>query len=82
MVVNRINDSGFTGMPDELKKVGDGVIDIGKLNELAAETVDQAGVGFDAFVADEKNSAVLRGYVRAWMGRALQQFDAAKLMQI
>jgi hypothetical protein len=51
-----------------------------KLNELAAETVDQAGLGFDSFVADEKQSAVLRGYVRAWLGRSFQQFDTAKLM--
>jgi hypothetical protein len=82
LVVNHATDASFMGLSDELKKVGEGVIDIGKLNELAAEHVDQAGVGFDAFVADEKQSAVLRGYVRAWMGRAFQQFDAAKLAQI
>ncbi len=32
------------------------------VNELAAEHVDNAGIGFDAFVADETKSAVLRHY--------------------
>jgi nucleoside-triphosphatase THEP1 len=82
LVVNHATDASFMGLSDELKKVGEGVIDIGKLNELAAEHVDQAGAGFDAFVADESNSAVLRGYVKAWMGRAFQAYDAARLAQI
>jgi hypothetical protein len=82
LVVNHSTDASFMGLSDELKKVGQGIIDIAKLNELAAEHVDSAGVGFDAFVADEKNSAVLRGYTRAWLGRVFQQFDAARLAQI
>jgi hypothetical protein len=81
LVVNHATDASFLGLSDELKKVGEGVIDIGKLNDLAAEHVDNAGVGFDTFVADEKNSAVLRGYVRAWLHRAFQQFDSAHLTQ-
>jgi hypothetical protein len=82
LVTNHINDTAYLGLSDEMKRVGDGVIDVTKLNELAADHVDQAGVGFDAFVTDEKNSAVLRGYVKAWMGRAFRQYDAAKLAQI
>jgi hypothetical protein len=82
LVTNHINDTAYLGLSDEMKRVGDGVIDITKLNELAADHVDQAGTGFDAFVANEKNSAVLRGYVKAWMGRAFRQYDAAKLAQV
>jgi len=82
LVVNHATDASFMGLSDELKKVGEGIIDIGKLNELAAEHIDQAGIGFDAFVADEKNSAVLRGYVKHWLGRVFQAFDAARLAQI
>jgi hypothetical protein len=82
LAINHATDASFMGLSDELKKVGDGVIEITKLNELAAEHVDQAGVGFETFVGDEKNSAVLRGYVRAWLGRSFQQFDNAKLAQV
>jgi hypothetical protein len=82
LVINHATDASFMGLSDEMKKVGEGVIDIGKLNDLAAEHVDNAGVGFDAFVADDKQSAVLRGYVKAWMGRAFSAYDAARLAQI
>jgi hypothetical protein len=82
LVLNHVNEASFLGLSPEMKGIGDGVIDITKLNELAADHVDQAGVGFDAFVSDEKQSAVLRGYVKAWMARAFRQYDAAKLAQI
>jgi hypothetical protein len=79
LVVNHATDASFMGLSDEMKKIGDGVIDIAKLNELAAEYVDTAGVGFDAFVANESNSAVIRGYVKNWLGRVFAQYDAARL---
>jgi hypothetical protein len=82
LLTNHINDTVYLGLSEEMKRVGDGIIDVTKLNELAADHVDQAGVGFDAFIADEKNSAVLRGYVKAWLHRVFQQFDAARLAQI
>lgn len=80
IVVNHANDASFMGLSDEMKKAGDGVIDIPKLNELAAEYVDTAGVSFDSFVTNESNSAVMRGYVKAWANRVFQQFDAANLI--
>jgi hypothetical protein len=82
LVTSRVNDASYLGLSAEMKGIAAGVIDITKLNELAADHVDQAGVGFDAFVADENNSGVLRGYVKAWMGRVFQEFDAARLAQI
>src|ERR1019366_5963466 len=63
LVVNHVNDASYLGLSDAMKKIGEGVIDIGKLNELAAEHVDDVGIGFETFASDEKQSAVLRGYV-------------------
>jgi hypothetical protein len=82
LVVNRANDASFMGLSADMKKAGDGVIDIPKLNELAAEYVDTAGVSFDRFISDESQSAVMRGYVKSWLGRVFAQFDAAKLNQV
>jgi hypothetical protein len=77
LVVNHANDASFMGLSADMRKAGDAVIDIAKLNELAAEYVDTAGVSFDSFIANESNSTVMRGYVKAWMGRVFQQYDAA-----
>ena len=82
LVVNHANEASFMGLTDEMKKAGDGVIDIAKLNELATEYVDTAGISFEAFIADESNSAVMRGYVRHWLRRVFEQFDAAKLITL
>ena len=70
------------GLSDHLKNLAYGIIDIAKLNELAAEYVDTAGVSFDSFIANESNSAVMRGYTKSWLYRAFNQYDAAKLAQI
>jgi MinD-like ATPase involved in chromosome partitioning or flagellar assembly len=79
LVVNRINDSKFIGLSDDMKRVGAGAIEIAKLNELAADTVDRLGVGFDAFIADHGQSETLRGYVRAWLKRSFAAYDSAAL---
>lgn len=75
LAVNRINDAPFSGLSDELKAAGAGLVEIGKLNELAADHVDTAGVPFRDFIADEGNSTVMRGYVRAWLRRAFREFE-------
>ena len=82
LVVNHFNDSTFLGLSDDLKKLGDGIIDIAKLDELAAEYVDTAGVSFDSFIVNESNSAVIRGYVKSWLHRAFRQYDAVRFAQI
>jgi hypothetical protein len=79
LVVNRINDSQFIGLSDDMKKIGAGPIEVGKLNELAAETVDRLGSGFDAFTVNQDYSETLRGYVRAWLRRDCIAYDAAGL---
>ena len=79
LVVNHINDSKFPGLTDDLKRVGAGLIEIGQLNALAADTVDRLGVGFDVFAANPDYSEVLRGYVRAWLRRTFASYDGAAL---
>jgi hypothetical protein len=79
LVTNHINDTTYLGLSADMKKAGDGIIDIPKLNELAAEYVDTAGVSFDRFISDDSQSAVMRGYVKSWLGRVFAQFDVAKL---
>jgi hypothetical protein len=63
-------------------------IDIPKLNEMAYEQVDVAGVTFKDFIDNRaadgsqgKFSFVLRGYVRKWCTEIDDQFARVKLLQ-
>jgi hypothetical protein len=63
-------------------------ISIPKLNEMAYEQVDLAGVTFKDFVENRaadgtpgKFSFVLRGYVRKWCSEIDEQFNHVKLVQ-
>ena len=63
-------------------------IDIPKLNEMAYEQVDLAGVTFKDFIDNRaadgqpgKFSFVLRGYVRKWCSEIDEEFAHVKLMQ-
>jgi hypothetical protein len=62
---------------------------VGKLNEMACEQVEVAGVPFVGFVANKSqsggtanNSFVLRGYVRHWLGNVWGEYDRIKLMDL
>lgn len=79
LAVNHINDAPFSGLSEEMKAVGAELLEIGKLNELAADHVDTAGVAFRDFIANEGGSTVMRGYVRAWLRRVFREFDQARL---
>ena len=64
-------------------------ITVAKLNEMACEQVEVAGVPFVSFVANKdangepaNYSFVLRGYVRHWLGNVWSQYDQAKLMDL
>ncbi len=64
-------------------------ITIQKLNEMACEQVELAGVPFVSFVANKtpngqpaNYSFVLRGYVRHWLGNVWAEFDRVKLNDI
>ena len=95
MVKNHINDTTFFEWdPDTYGSYFDdvataGEISIPKLNELAYEQVELAGVPFSEFIenknADGKraeHSFVLRGYVRKWMREVEAEFDRVKLIDI
>ncbi len=63
-------------------------IEIPKLNEMAYEQVDLAGVTFTDFVANQnakgapgKYSFVLRGYVRKWMSDIDAEFERLDLIK-
>ena len=63
-------------------------IDIPKLNEMAYEQVDLAGVTFKDFIDNHaadgqpgKFSFVLRGYVRKWCSEIDEEFARVKLIQ-
>jgi hypothetical protein len=63
-------------------------IDIPKLNEMAYEQVDVAGVTFKDFIDNRaadgsqgKFSFVLRGYVRKWCAEIDEQFSRVKMLQ-
>lgn len=62
---------------------------IPKLNEMACEQVEVAGVPYVSFVANKngKNDAanysfVLRGYVRHWLGQVWGEYDRVKLIDL
>jgi hypothetical protein len=69
-IANHINDTKFEFPADALN--------IPMLNVRACENVDAASTGFTAY-ANSDASAVLRGYVRHWLGLVFAQYDAAKL---
>lgn len=71
VLLNHTNKSKFMGLPDSVK---DPIV-IGQLNELASETVDGLSMSFDAYRGDQMQSAVLRGYVDAWLTRTFKAYD-------
>ena len=72
-VANRINDTKY--------EFPAGSLDIPKLDERACESVDALSSTFGAYI-NNGPSGVLSGYVKHWMGRVFQQFDAAKLITL
>lgn len=60
-------------------KSSDALLDIPHLDGMACDAVDQKGVSFASFIADEANSRMLRGIVGNWLKQVWLQFDKAKL---
>lgn len=50
-------------------------ITVPRLDAIAFEQIDVAGVPFSRFLRNERNSFVLRGYVRTWLQRVRAEFD-------
>ncbi len=91
---NFINETNFFEWDEKtFKKYFAGLsnareIEIPKLNEMAYEQVDLAGVTFSDFIAnktpkgqDANYSFVLRGYVRKWMSDVDKEFEKLELMK-
>ena len=91
---NSLNDTNFFEWDDatyrkyftQISKSHE--IDIPKLNEMAYEQVDVAGVTFKDFIDNRaadgsqgKFSFVLRGYVRKWCAEIDDQFGRVKMLQ-
>jgi hypothetical protein len=94
-VKNHINDTTFFEWdPDTYKSYFGGVksageISIPKLDELAYERVELAGVPFSRFVENRTgdnesahHSFVLRGHTRNWMKHISAEFDRIKFLEI
>ena len=95
LVKNHINDTQFfewdpatyNSYFKQIKGVEE--ITVPKLNEMACEQVEVAGVPYVSFVANKtakgeaaNNSFVLRGYVRHWLGNVWGEYDRVKLVKL
>jgi hypothetical protein len=93
LVKNFINETSFFDWSQDLSKEyskgSKGAIEINvpKLNEMAYEQAELAGVPFSTFVANKNArgsnasySLVLRGYVRTWMDQIGREYDRVKLL--
>jgi len=93
VVKNFVNDTSFFEWhPDVYKSyfslLKNAVeVNIPKLNEMAYEQVELAGVPFSTFVADRNaqglpgnHSLVLRGYVRTWLNQITAEYDRVGLI--
>ena len=95
LVKNHYNDTTFFEWDpdtyhayfDEVRAAGE--ISVPKLNELAYEQVELAGVPFSDFIDNRtpdnkraEHSFVLRGYVRTWVRQVEAEFDRVRLMDI
>jgi hypothetical protein len=91
LVKNFINEASFFDWSQDLSKEyakrSKGAIEmnIPKLNELAYEQAELAGVPFSTFVTNKNArgsnggySLVLRGYVRTWMNHIAGEYDRVK----
>jgi len=93
LVKNFVNETSFFEWNPELHKnyfslAKDTIeVTIPKLNEMAFEQAELAGVPFSAFIANKtadgqtaSNSLVLRGYVRTWMSQITSEYDRIGLI--
>jgi hypothetical protein len=88
LVKNHINETSFFEWDPEtyksyFKKIKDAQeVTVPKLNEMACEQVELAGVPYVSFIENRKYSFVLRGYVRHWLGQVWREFDRVKLVEL
>jgi hypothetical protein len=88
LVKNHINETSFFEWNPEtyksyFKRIKDAQeLIIPKLNEMACEQVEVAGVPYASFVENKSCSFVLRGYVRHWLGQVWREFDRVRLVEL
>jgi hypothetical protein len=93
LVKNHVNETSFFDWDPAIykayfKKIKDAVeLTVPKLNEMAFEQVELAGVSFSSFAANKRAnndpatySFVLRGYVRNWLGQVFAEYDRIGLI--
>jgi hypothetical protein len=94
LVKNFINETSFFEWNPELHnnyfKLAKGAVEVTvpKLNEMAFEQAELAGVPFSAFIANKtaagrpaNNSLVLRGYVRTWINKITSEYDRIGIIE-
>ena len=88
LIKNHVNATSFFEWNPEtyksyFKKIKDAQeVTIPKLNEMACEQVEVAGVPYTSFVDSKNYSFVLRGSVRHWLGQVWREFDRIKLIEL
>lgn len=94
LIKNFVNETSYFDWHPEIyenyfKKLRNQVemLTIPKLNELAYEQVELAGVPFSTFIKNKNgqgqpasNSLVLRGYVRTWLNNISEEYDRASAL--
>jgi hypothetical protein len=93
-VKNFINEASFfdwdkTVYDNYFKQAKDAIeVNIPKLNEMACEQVELAGVPFSTFLRNKNAqgqnanySLVLRGYVRTWLNRVFDEYENIGLVE-
>lgn len=94
VVKNFINETSFFDWQPEVQKGYSKLmknateITVPKLNEMAYEQAELAGVPFSTFVANKNAqgqnasySLVLRGYVRTWLGQISEEYNRIRLIE-
>lgn len=94
VVKNFINDTSFfdwdpNAYKSYFKKAKNSIeVTIPKLNEMACEQVELAGVPFSTFISNKNAqgqngnySLVLRGYVRSWLNNITGEYDRVNLLE-
>lgn len=95
LVKNYVNDSTFFEWDPATiqayfgKVKSTGEVTIPKLNAMAYEQVEIAGVPFSTFVSNKtasleaaQHSFTLRGYVRTWQNRNAEEFNRIRLLDV
>ncbi len=95
LVKNYVNDSTFfdwdpaTSQSYFGKVKSAGEVTISKLNAMAYEQVELAGIPFSAYIANKaasgaqaQHSFTLRGYVRTWQNKNAEEFNRIRLLDL